>query len=224
MEEYVKIQTIFKRDMTKPRNPIIEGDYSLPELAYLAGNQWRFTEKVDGTNIRVGFVDGQVVYGGRTEAAQIPATLVAVLNAKFLPLLDKLREVFDGDAVLYGEGYGAKIQKGGGNYRSDQSFVLFDVKVGEWWLQHEDVLDVADKLELETVPVLTCGTLHDAVAMAKSGFLSTWGNFEAEGIVARPTTELRARSGHRIIAKIKCRDFVKPADLAQTKWEKERGW
>ena len=28
---------------------------------------------------------------------------------------------------MYGEGYGAKIQKGGGNYRQDQDFVLFDV-------------------------------------------------------------------------------------------------
>lgn len=32
-------------------------------------------------------------------------------------------EVFGCDACLYGEGYGAKIQKGGGNYRADQDFV-----------------------------------------------------------------------------------------------------
>ena len=50
---------------------------------------------------------------------------------RFLPLAANLGEVFpDGAAVLYGEGYGAKIQKGGGNYRADQDFVLFDVRVG----------------------------------------------------------------------------------------------
>jgi hypothetical protein len=32
--------------------------------------------------------------------------------------------------------------------------------------------------------------------------------FEAEGIVARPKTELCTRSVRRLITKIKCRDFV----------------
>ena len=131
------------------------------------------------------------------------------LNERFLPLAPKLGEVFsDGSVVLYGEGYGAKIQKGGSNYRADQDFVLFDVRVGQWWLQRKDVEDVAQKLSLDVVPVIGEGTLYDAVAQAKAGIESTWGGFQAEGIVARPKTELNARSGHRLIAKIKCRDFA----------------
>ena len=126
-----------------------------------------------------------------------------------MPLATRFGEIFpDGSAVLYGEGYGAKIQKGGGNYRANQDFVLFDVRVGPWWLQRVDVEDVATKLDIEVVPVIGEGTLHDAVALAKAGIVSTWGGFEAEGIVARPKTELMTRSGHRLIAKIKCRDFV----------------
>lgn len=50
MSEYHKINTLFKRD---EKNLIIEGDYSCPEFAYLAENEWTWTEKVDGTNIRV---------------------------------------------------------------------------------------------------------------------------------------------------------------------------
>ena len=61
---------------------------------------------------------------------------------------------------------------------------------------------------LELVPIIGEGTLHDAIAAAKAGITSTWGNFQAEGIVARPKTELKARNGNRIITKIKCRDFV----------------
>jgi hypothetical protein len=134
--EYHKIQSIYKRDMTSKRKTLIEGEWTLPEFEYLAGNVWTFTEKVDGTNIRVIFKDGGITFGGRTEDAQIPAQLVARLNERFLPLAAKLAEVFpDGAAVMYGEGYGAKIQKGGGNYRADQDFVLFDVRVGQWWLQ-----------------------------------------------------------------------------------------
>lgn len=208
MSEYHKIQSIFKRDMTSKRKTLIEGDWTLPEFEYLAGNVWVFTEKVDGTNIRVIFKDGGVTFGGRTEDAQIPAQLVTRLNERFLPMAAKLAEVFpDGSAVLYGEGYGAKIQKGGGNYRQDQDFVLFDVKCGDWMLQRADVEDVAGKLGIDVVPIIGEGTLHDAVARAKAGILSTWGDFQAEGIVARPKTELKTRSGHRLITKIKCRDF-----------------
>jgi ATP-dependent RNA circularization protein (DNA/RNA ligase family) len=215
MSEYHKIQSIYKRDMESKRKTLIEGQWTLPEFEYLAGNVWTFTEKVDGTNIRVIFKDGGITFGGRTDDAQIPAQLVARLNERFLPLAEKLGEMFPdarwaghGQAVLYGEGYGAKIQKGGGNYRADQDFVLFDVRVGQWWLQRADVHDVAQKLGLDVVPVIGEGTLHDAVAWAKRGIQSTWGNFEAEGIVARPKTELNTRSGHRLIAKIKCRDFA----------------
>lgn len=51
MKEYHKIQTCFKRDEKTKR--IIEGDWTLPEFEYLKDCQWVFTEKVDGTNIRV---------------------------------------------------------------------------------------------------------------------------------------------------------------------------
>lgn len=208
MTEYHKIQSIFKRDMTSKRKTLLEGQWTLPEFEFLANNIWTWTEKVDGTNIRVIFKDGGVTFGGRTDDAQIPAQLVTRLNERFLPMAAKLTEVFpDGEAVLYGEGYGAKIQKGGGNYRPDQDFVLFDVKVGAWWLQRADVEDVAVKLGIHVVPIIGEGTLHDAVAMAKAGIISKWGAFQAEGIVARPSTELKTRSGHRLIAKIKCRDF-----------------
>jgi hypothetical protein len=208
MNEYHKIQTIFKRDMATKHKTLLEGQYSLPEFEYLSGNQWAFTEKVDGTNIRVMLQSGAVMFGGKSDNAQIPARLVAHLTAKFLPLSETMRTIFDGDACLYGEGYGATIQKGGGNYRQDQSFVLFDVRCGEWWLQRADVEDVAGKLGVDIVPIIGHGTLADAVQRAKDGIVSRWGDFPAEGIVARPVTELCTRSGHRIITKIKTRDFL----------------
>lgn len=211
MSEYHKIQSIFKRDMSSKRKTLIDGDWTMPEFEYLAGNLWTFTEKVDGTNIRVIFKDGVVTFGGRTNDAHIPAQLVARLNERFLPMASKFGEVFqDGSAVLYGEGYGAKIQKVGANYRADQDFVLFDVRVGEWWLQRQGADDVAKKLGIDIVPVIGEGTLYDAVKQAKQGIRSTWGDFQAEGIVARPKTELNTRGGNRLIAKIKCRDFDHP--------------
>lgn len=209
--EYHKIQTIYKRDPNTKNKNLLEGEFSLPEFEYLANNKWVFTEKVDGTNIRVMW-NGSLTFGGRTNAALIPAQLFTRLNERFLPLSEKLKELFSDGVILYGEGYGAKIQKNGGDYRQDQDFVLFDVRVGDWWLQRKDVEDVAGKLGLEVVPIIGEGTLHEALALAKNGIKSKWGDFEAEGIVARPKVELKTRNGDRLITKIKCRDFSRSSE------------
>ncbi|UOF79319.1 RNA ligase [Caudoviricetes sp.] len=206
MSKYHKINTIFKR--SPETNKIIEGDFSSPEFEYLANNMWSWSEKVDGTNIRVMIQGGNVTFGGRTDLAQIPAQLMSRLNERFLPLAKRMEDMFSCDAILFGEGYGAKIQKVGKNYREDQDFVLFDVKVGTYWLKREDVEDVANKFGIDVVPIIGEGTLHDAIEAVRSGIVSTWGDFKAEGIVARPKTELNTRDGRRIITKIKYRDFL----------------
>jgi len=217
MKEYHKIQTVFKRDMAK-RGIIIEGDYSLPEFEYLKNNKWIFTEKVDGTNIRVMWNGEKIVFGGKTNNAQIPTFLFY-----------KLQELFDGNkkelfkqqfvnkdgslmdnVCLYGEGYGAKIQKGGGNYIKDGvDFVLIDVKIGDWWLLRENIEDVANKFEIKVVPIIGEGTLCDMVEKVKTNLKSQWGDFRAEGIVAKPQVELLTRKGQRLLTKIKCKDFNK---------------
>jgi hypothetical protein len=129
---------------------------------------------------------------------------------------------FESKVTLYGEGFGPKIQ-GGGKYISDHSFVLFDVKIGDFWLYRKDVDDIAQKLGIESVPTIGHGTLQDAVEIVSTGITfnphgavvrwgrgglqSAWGNFEAEGIVARPLVPLFDRKGGRIITKIKAVDF-----------------
>lgn len=207
---YHKINTMFKRDMAGNKQ-IIVNDWADPAIEYLKDNQWTFTEKVDGTNIRVYWDGKDVTFGGRTDSAQIPNGVINRLNELFYstPAKARLKEVFpDGLVTLYGEGYGAKIQSGG-NYKDTQDFVLFDVRVGDLWLERKNVEDVADKLKLDVVPVIGQGTLAEAIELVKNNLQSTWGAFESEGIVARPTTELLDRRGYRIITKIKARDFRK---------------
>jgi len=101
------------------------------------------------------------------------------------------------------------IQKGGGNYCKDKDLVVFDIKIGEWWLKREDVEELALKFLCRSVPVIMEGTLDQMVQLVKSGFNSKWGDFKAEGIVARPKVELKDRSGQRIITKLKYKDFVR---------------
>ena len=208
MKEYHKIQTVFKRDMGNNGKSLLLDQFSIPEFEYLKDCQWQFTEKVDGTNIRA-MCDSPtcVSFGGKTDNASIPAPLVARLREVFDPQAEKISEMFPGGVCLYGEGYGPKIQKGGGNYGSIQDFVLFDIKVGPWWLERHNVEAIAAQLGLRVVPIIGYGTIGEMVEFVRKGITSTWGPFEAEGIVARPTAELLTRGGHRIITKLKMRDF-----------------
>lgn len=205
MKEYHKIQSIFKRD--EKTHKVIVGDFSLLEFEYLQHNTWVWTEKIDGTNIRVVWDTESVYFGGRTNNAQIPVFLYDKLNELFPARL--FRDYFpENTLTLYGEGYGAKIQKGGGNYiSSGVDFILFDVLIGSWWLKREDVEDIANKLAIKTVPVIGKGSLIEATDFVKKGFNSTFGNFLGEGLVLKPEVELFNRMGHRIITKIKNKDF-----------------
>lgn len=211
MKEYHKIKTLWAREESKPHN-IIVGKYALPEFELLKDVPWIFTEKVDGTNIRIMWDGNKVSIGGKTDNAQIPATLYDSLLELFMGEANEqiFEQVFGETSVcLYGEGYGAKIQKGGGDYRQDNSFVLFDVKVGDWWLQREDAEDVAKKMDIDIVPILLEGTLQEASDMVAKGFNSQWGEFVAEGLVGTPKTPLLTRRGDRIITKLKHKDFVR---------------
>jgi len=237
METYHKINALFKRHLDGPKKgKLITGDWAMPEFEYLAGNQWEFTEKVDGTNIRIGYRTGNthgypVGFAGRSDNAQIPKHLMEYLTDTFKAEVFE-RAGFEDPVTLFGEGYGPKIQKIGDKYRADASFVLFDVRVGDFWLHRDDVNDIASKLGIDSVPVIGYGTLQDAIDIVSSGLTwdkngkmtnwggtisankrkfaglkSQWGDFEAEGIVARPVVPLFDRKGRRIITKIKGVDF-----------------
>ena len=208
--EYHKIQTVWARDPGTKHRTLIEGQWTTPEFGMLANTRWVFTEKVDGTNIRVLF-DPQahpiLEFRGRTDRAQLPPKLLEALRGLFT--LDSLGRVFDGPVCLYGEGYGSGIQKAGASYRPDQSFVLFDVSLNGVVLERENVCSGGVQLGVEVVPEVGVGTLYEMINRVRLGHRSVWGDFPAEGIVARPEFELRDRLGNRIITKVKAKDFPK---------------
>jgi len=209
MNEYHKIQTVFKRDPTNEFKTLLIGQYACPEFEYLRKNTWVYTEKVDGTNIRIMW-DSTLAIGGKTEKAQMQPPMIEWFEQSLKPKEKLFAELFpdamEAPVCLYGEGFGPKIQKGG-KYTKTHGVILFDIKIGHWWLKRADVEELAAKLGLPTVPIIGLGTLEDMVDAVRGGIGSAWGDFPAEGIVARPAVELRARSGQRIITKIKHRDF-----------------
>lgn len=208
-QPYQKIPAPFRRATEgSRRNQVIPGCWTSPGIEATADLRWVWTEKVDGTNIRIHWDGHRVTYGGRTDNAQIPARLIAALDGL---VTEELFEQQFGEtaATLYGEGYGAGIQKGG-NYRPDQSFVLFDVRVGGFWLLRDDVEGVGKGMGLDVVPVVCEGSLALAIATVRGGLWSHWNAEQfAEGVVGVTAAGLLDRSGHRLICKVKHVDFYK---------------
>lgn len=208
MIEYHKIETIFNRD-TDGTKRLIEGDWRNDTVQYLAQNAWEFTEKIDGTNIRVCWDGHRITFAGRTERANLPAHLYAKLQELFLT--NEVEELFEQrfggrEVILFGEGYGVKIQNGG-LYRPDVGFILFDVMIGGNYQPRANVEGIAKCFGLEIVPVIFTGTIEDAVRFVKTHPKSTIGTAPMEGLVGRPAVEVRDRCGNRIIVKIKACDF-----------------
>ena len=205
--EYTKIPNIYKRE-EYGNNKLLMGQYSTDEIGYLSDSTWEWTEKVDGTNVRVIWDGYRVSFAGRTDKAQMPPKLLERLTELFGGA-DK-EELFEQNfgtnpVILFGEGFGEKIQKGGGLY-GPVDFILFDVFYGIW-LKRPDVEDIAQKFGIRVVPIVGFGNLIQAADFIRSHPKSQLRDAEMEGIVCRPCVELADCRGNRIIVKVKCRDF-----------------
>ena len=188
MKTYEKIETVFARDIEGTKK-LIPGQYRNETVEFLKDCRWIWTEKVDGTNIRV-YWDGHcVTFGGRTEKAQIPAPLVNRLNALFGG--ETNAQVFEQmfgekEVVLFGEGYGNKIQAVGSAYKADGvDFILFDVMIGENYQPRSNVEWIAAAFGIGVVPVVGTGTLGEAVRYIKGHPKSWIGECDMEGVVCR---------------------------------------
>ena len=208
MRTYEKIETVFKRDAEGTKK-LIPNKYRNETVEYLKDSMWYFTEKIDGTNIRVMWDGHNVSFGGRTDKAQIPKHLLKYLEEKFKTT--EAEELFEQafgekEVILFGEGYGCKIQNGGA-YRDDVSFILFDVLIGDNYQSREWVVETAKMFNVEVVPVILRGTIKEGIEFVMGHHKSSIGNAWMEGLVGRPNVELRDRTGNRVIVKIKWEDF-----------------
>ncbi|MCQ2737230.1 MAG: RNA ligase family protein [archaeon] len=221
---YQKINSLYYRDeKTNKIQP--ERGYVKPEFELLKDLKWEATEKVDGINTSIVITkkapeEGgyDIKFRGKTEHANMPITLINKLtkiSETFKPKLSEFLENFEiGDEIeLFGEGYGNKIQSGNGYLAQDVDFILFDIRIGKYWLTRESCEDIAKKLDLKIVPLIGYMTIPQAEELVKIGFTSLVAqnnkNLLAEGLVLRAPLGLKDRSGERLITKVKTCDWVK---------------
>ena len=227
--QYPKTENLFARD---PETGILITEFRKPE--FYAVDQWRVTEKINGMNIRIAFLpDGDVFIGGKTDRAQLPGKLMVYLTTQIAPLMERiswLRGPLDDPEhdpecephpiILYGEGYGAGIQKGHG-YNPEQRFCLFDVLYANQWLDWEQMQKVARILTVPLVPMLGVKSTERICSLFSSPFAPNTNNsyvalsenpsepYDWEGIVAVAEPALFNQYGERVKFKLKLKDIKK---------------
>jgi len=213
--KYPKINSLFKRDETT--NRLMLGSYSLPEFGLI--NKWLVQEKIDGMNIRIIINPDDLSTDistfqikGRTDDAMVPPKLVKHIVDHFPP--GKLQELIafmnaKSTIILFGEGYGPKIQSGG-NYRDDIGFILFDVWGGNRWSTREEVQSIADLLTLPTPPVYGLMTKEEIIELVRAKPNSTTAirPMQTEGVICRSEPLLiNNYTRDAVMFKLKCKDF-----------------
>jgi hypothetical protein len=227
MKPYSKINNLWKRNPDNLKT-LIEGHWTLDVFRALHKADWLWYEKIDGTNVRITFKPdfnyaalpfnkAEVVFCGRRDLTNAdgsykPPHFSGNLWNHVRPLytVEWFKEHFDlsmsqdAPITLYGEGFGAGIQKGGGY--GEAAFCLFDIKIGDTWMEQEFVTELAAQAGIQRAPVRGIGPLTSAIDMTRKGFDSAWGEFQAEGLIVRPLVELSYKWG-RVMGKIKTKDF-----------------
>lgn len=236
--KYQKINTLFKRDeknLIIPTEFCQEEFGYLKDLKWectekIDGTNMRVIitpiysqTYLENANVFVdSFAEFKIEIKGKSDEAVVPKHLMDKMQKIFTKgkIYDAFAEHYilnDGNfeknlnpIILYGEGYGAKIQKGGNYISNDVDFILFDVKVGDMWLLRYSCEEIAKTLNINIVPFVGLMTIPEAIEYVKKGFISNISenrNYLAEGLVLKTPVGLIDRRGNRLIAKIKYKDF-----------------
>ncbi|HEY9062949.1 MAG TPA: RNA ligase family protein [Pseudobacteroides sp.] len=217
--KYPEMKTLFKlipSDEKGKKWDATSGEI-LPETAalhFIPIDQLVFTEKIDGTNMGIRVVDGNVVHIQKREHI---CNRDDRGDAFYFEVGDNIAKIISNnkieqlkDVIIFGELCGAKIQKGG-NYFPDRKFIIFDIfdSVLDKFFTWDAVKHFASELGIDTVPEikydkedLKVDNVRDFVLNLKSVYNHSFG---AEGMVVRygkDTTSVK-----RWMAKIRKKDF-----------------
>jgi len=170
-------------------------------------------EKVHGTSARVQWKGNKIIFhaGGSKHETFTKIFSESELQKSF-------EEHFkDVDVVVYGEAYGGSIMRMGETYGKEQSFIAFEVQIGDAWLTVPNAEDVTKKLGLEFVPYNEVDAHVESLNFQRdlpSVVATRRGCGDAktrEGIVIRPLNEYVDNRGDRVIVKHKTEAFMETA-------------
>ncbi|MFH1654926.1 MAG: RNA ligase family protein [Pseudomonadota bacterium] len=194
------------------------------------------TEKVHGSSMRIGMIDGALRIGGRRleftnispESKDGQGFVSWVIDTG---LNQRLQEKFsDHDITFYGEWFGSgtpkrgwpKIQKGI-RYIDGNDFRVFDVKLDGKYLAQDEVEKYATMVGLKTLPVLYRGKPDEKTFFSFIDTFSRLGKENGiddpqntiEGIVIRPVEFMWAENRDPMMAKLKIGKWAERASMSK---------
>lgn len=166
-------------------------------------------QKIHGTSAHIAYKDSQVIFFAGGSKYDLFITLFDQED-----LQTRLEEKFgfETKVVVYGEAYGGKLQGMSDTYGPNLKFVVFDIKIGDKWLDVPSAHGLATKLGLEFVyyerikaEIEEINRMRDMDSM--QGIRNGMPNMPEEGVVLRPLIELIRNNGSRLICKHKKDNF-----------------
>lgn len=182
-------------------------------------------EKIHGTSAHIQFIPNALITNDSScDLLGASFTLFSggEKHLNFVALFDrtKLEEGFkacglpvDRKTTIYGEAYGGKQQDMSDTYGKQLKFIVFDVQVGDNWLDVPNAEKIANKLGLEFVHYVEISTDladideqrdADSVQAIRNG---VGAGKKREGVVLRPLFEVKLNNDERLMAKHKRDDF-----------------
>jgi RNA ligase (TIGR02306 family) len=197
-----------------PRYTDIENARNFPDVLH-AGENVVITEKVHGTNVRVGVVRGVRMAGShRVRRAEPTARIEA--NPYWLPwtlppvvaLMEELgRQHWQ--AVMFGETYGRGVQSFHYGATAQLGFAAFDLLVDGRYLDWNTFRDTLQRFGVPMVPVLHEGPFAPSLLPQHASGRTTFGaDHIREGVVVRPTAERFDPRIGRVVLKYIADDYL----------------
>lgn len=161
-------------------------------------------EKIHGTSANISLANDTLNLFSGGESYESFAQLFDKQTLK-----EKLSELKIDKIHIYGEAYGGKQQGMRATYGDTLKFVVFDIKIGDVWLDVPNAEMIAKGLGLEFVHYERVSTEleeldrqrdRDSVQAIRNGIGD---GKKMEGVVLRPIVEMQNKMGERIIAKHK---------------------
>ncbi len=160
----------FSAGDAEPNHPLfqrytdIENLRNFPDVL-TPGEEVVVSEKIHGTNARIGLVDGELLAGSHGLQRKRPEPEAMGMNTYWFPatlepvqsLLEELRRQGHPVAILYGEIYGSRVQSLHYGRREGLGFAAFDILVGEHYLGYDDFAALCERHGVPTAPILWRG-------------------------------------------------------------------
>lgn len=169
-------------------------------------------EKIHGTSAHISWDGTQLTF---FSGGQKHSNFVALFDAESIKtkLIELGFNTDDRKVTVYGEAYGGKEQGMSATYGKELKFIVFDVQIGDCWLNVPKAEGFAISLGLEFVHFKRISTDLEAIDAERDA--DSWQAIrngvgegkKREGVVLRPIIELTRNNGSRLMSKHKRDEF-----------------